>query len=99
MKKPYQRTLFPLQHQFVIGNVKGQPYIASLFVGFTAPFMNLPTMMWRSVIKPPITGLTFIIQFFFMAIIAGLMGRAHGFLIDMPEVIVTVTDGSEEKKS
>lgn len=95
--KKFQRTLFPQQHQFIIGRIQGQSYLSSLFVGLTAPVINLPLMLWQGVIKPPIRGLFFIVSFFIMGAIAGVMGRANGLVVDMPKVNITVTDGSEEE--
>jgi hypothetical protein len=98
--QPAKRTLFPEQHQFVIGHVEGQSYLSSLWIGFTAPLINLPIMLWRSVIKPPFYGLFFIVQFFILAMVAGLCGRAHGFVIDMPTISYRITsvDGDTVKE-
>jgi hypothetical protein len=91
-----ERTLFPEQHQFIIGRIKGQSYLSSLWIGFTAPLINLPLMLWRGVIIPPFVGLFFIAQFFVLGALAGLLGRAHGFTVDIPKVIIKVTNESED---
>lgn len=93
-----QRTLFPQPHQLVIGKIKGSSYLGSLWIGFTMPIINLPMMLWHNVMLPAGGGLLFIVKTFVVAALAGLMGRAHGFIVDMPEMIITVTDGSEGAK-
>lgn len=87
-----KRTLFPEQHQFVAGRIKGSSYLSSVWIGCTAPLLNLPLMLWRGVVKPPILGLVLIVQFFVLAMIAGFRGQAHGFVIDIPSITIRITD-------
>lgn len=58
---------------------EGNPYLHSLWVGLTGPFLNLPMMVWDSLIWPILIGLRDIGLAFFLGFIAGVSGRAAGF--------------------
>ena len=88
MKAP--RTWFPASHQMSFGEDCDSSWLHSMWVGFTAPLLNLPTMLWRAVIKPPIIGIWFIFNFFIVSAIAGLRGKVHGYLVEKP-IITDIT--------
>jgi len=91
-----QRTWFPASYQLVFGEIKDSSWLHSMWVGFTAPLLNLPTMLWRAVIQPLISGVWLIFNFFIVSAIAGVRGKVHGYLVEMPTMIVTITDAKEE---
>lgn len=93
-----KKTWFPDQHQLVIGDIKDSSYLHSLWVGLTAPALNLPLMLWYSVFMPMVRGLWFILMYFIFCALAGLRGRAHGFLVDMPTMTITIIDATVEDK-
>ena len=92
-----EKTLFPESHQVIFGKVEGSSRLHSLFVGFTAPFMNLPTMLWRGVIFPPLRGLWFIGHLFIAGIIGGVLGRVHGRMVKMPVMHIAIVDARDEE--
>ena len=82
-----KRIWFPEQHQIVISQEgSNAPYLHSVWVGITAPVMNLPVIVWHSIIKPALMGLLFVVRYTWYCVAAGLMGRAQGLNIAMPQV-------------
>jgi hypothetical protein len=57
----------------------------SALVGITAPFLNLPQMVWRCLLRPMLCGLAFIIRFTLRCWINGLFGN----IVGMPIVFMT----------
>jgi hypothetical protein len=98
MKAP--RTWFPAPYQIYFGDATNSSWLHSMWVGFTAPLLNLPSMLWRAVIRPPIFGVWLILNFFIVSAIAGLRGKVHGYLVDaqaMTDAVAEAEDTNQTK--
>ena len=93
-----QKTWFPQSHQMIFDRNNKGSYPHSVFVGLTAPLLNLPTMVWRGVISPPLHGIKFIAIFSLGSIWAGFRGHLRGELIPMPNVTIEIVNVVGEKK-
>jgi len=75
--KDTKRLMFPAIHQLIV-SAKDVPYGYSLFIGLTTPLVNLPVMIWLSLIYPFLCGLREIVLFTVACVVAGIGGRADG---------------------
>ena len=82
MQDEPKKTLFPLAHQvMIITNGKKPPLSRSIFIAFSAPILNLPSMIWRLVIVPLVIGIIQVVAFPCSCVWAGLRGRLDGWKI------------------
>lgn len=63
---------FPEMHQIVPGVCQSRA--RSAFIGFTAPILNLPKLVWRLLLAPVISGTFIILQVMITFPILGLLG-------------------------
>lgn len=77
-----KRTWFPTMSDTRIVDRQATSYIHSLWVGLTSPFLNLPTMVWWSIVTPVLFGVWVIFLAFALSILAGITGRVVGFEAD-----------------
>ena len=70
-------TLFP-DPRLVHFGAKNPSYFNSLFVGLTAPLINLPVLIWNCILKHTLFGLYAVVMFILTSVVMGIRGRAHG---------------------
>lgn len=73
-----KRTWFPDHTQVGLIHKDQNSYLHSLWIGFAAPFFNLPGLLWSEVLHPMLAGIWTIIKFFFFTFVAGVTGNAIG---------------------
>ena len=87
-----ERTSIPTPRQFRVGY--NPSYLNSLMCGVFSPILHIPQILWFNSLWPFIKSLWMGIAFIGLSIVAGIAGRANGF------IITTVEDGelTEEEK-
>lgn len=85
----YQITA-PDPHQIVI--VRNPTYWKSLLVGLTAPFLNLPLMLWQLIVLPVWRGVLTIVRFTLTCWIFGPLGWLVGMPFMKPTFVIRRSD-------
>jgi hypothetical protein len=87
-----ERTSIPTPRQFRVGH--NPSYLNSLMCGVFSPILHIPQILWFNSLWPFIKSLAMGLSFIGLSIVAGVMGRANGF------VITDVEDGelTEDEK-
>lgn len=78
-----ERTAFPTPKQFRVG--ANPSYLNSLVAGCFSPILHLPQILWFNSLWPFIKSLVMGVAFIGVSMIAGLLGRANGFVITQAE--------------
>lgn len=78
------RTWFPDYSQIAVVERKYTSYFYSLWVGLTAPILNLPVMIWNEILVPVLDGVITVVTGTIMSVLAGIVGLAAG-LVEHPE--------------
>lgn len=73
-----KRTWFPLHDEVSLIRREDNSYLHSLWIGITAPLINLPMLLFFEVLVPMLAGIWTIARFFFYTFIAGVTGNAIG---------------------
>lgn len=84
--------LFPFFHQMTFK--KNPNYLASLWLGFTAPVLNLPITIWKFILRPIIVGVGGFIMWNILFFFAGLFGYASGKNTTPATVLHVIVPGS-----
>lgn len=87
-----ERTSIPTPRQFRVDH--NPSYLNSLMCGVFSPILHLPQILWFNSLWPFLKSLWMGLFFIGLSIIAGIMGRANGFIVK--EVIEG--EVSEEEK-
>jgi len=74
----FKRIWFPDAHSVSIVRQPKEFYFHSLFVGITAPLLNLPYMIWSSIVMPMLGGIFVVTVSVFSIFIAGIRGNVAG---------------------
>lgn len=74
-----ERTSIPTPRQFRVGH--NPSYLNSLMCGVFSPILHLPQIIWFNSVWPFLKSLWMGVCFIFLSIIAGIVGRANGFIV------------------
>jgi hypothetical protein len=74
----YKRIWFPNATSIAIVRQSKEYYFHSVFVGITAPILNLPYMIWNSILIPLVEGITVVAISVLSTFIAGIRGDVAG---------------------
>jgi hypothetical protein len=78
-----ERTAFPEPRQFEVG--PNPSYFNSLCAGVFSPILHLPQILWWGCLWPFLNSLWRGVWFIGFSMLAGLLGRANGFVITQVE--------------
>lgn len=84
-----RKTWFPNMDQvfFKFGSeVPSGNYLNSVWVGLTAPFVNLPVLLFRFLLIPFLMGFFYIVGIFITCIFMGLSGNIVGYAYTKSEI-------------
>ena len=74
-----ERTSIPTPRQFRVGH--NPNYLNSLMCGVFSPILHLPQIIWFNSVWPFLKSLVAGLVFIVMSIVAGVLGRANGFVV------------------
>lgn len=77
--------IFPAIHQ--ITATKNPSYLNSLWLGISAPIINLPTIVWNLIVLPLFLGIAGLIQLLIVIPVAGILGRCTAVEITEEDAI------------
>lgn len=75
----YKQSWFPHPRNITVVPRGVVPYRHSLWVGLTAPILNLPSMVFEVIIAPVVAGFISIIMITGVSVVAGISGCALGY--------------------
>ena len=75
----------PDYFQVSLGRTEGTPYLHSLWVGLTAPLINLPQLVWEAMLRPFFRGALTIATYTARCWFHGLRGEARGVPVPRPD--------------
>lgn len=78
MTTQYKRTWFPAHTQIGLTDGVNTSRLHSLWVGVTAPILNLPTMVWQMVMMPLLFGIFSLFKLIAISVYYGASGNVIG---------------------
>jgi hypothetical protein len=76
--KTATRTWFPLHGQLGLTDASNTTRLHSLWVGLTAPILNLPTLVWVLILSPMLNGFVNLFNVFALSAYYGVTGQMIG---------------------
>lgn len=81
-----KKTYFPAMHQvFVIP--RNENYFHSLWIGLTAPVLNIWTMLFFTVLLPVLKGLGLVLHLLIVIPIMGILGKLSAANVTLDEAV------------
>jgi hypothetical protein len=81
-----KKSWFPTANRVAIVDTSATNYFHSVWVGVTAPILNLPTMVWLSIVYPMLQGILEVVLAITLSVSAGIVGMVVGVDEEQDEV-------------